>query len=177
MSRLFAVAAVLVLSLCLPAASAGEIVGNNYISEKDGVIEVVAEGWTIQDTESKPPHPNQIAKFTLKRALAGVTPSADLFRLANPGGTVLPDAMLAEIGKGLAALPGFTVKPVEERQMGGRRVHMLPINMVSGNVRVTGLIYMLKGEKALYWAQFFARNDIWDQAQPLFDKLVESTKY
>lgn len=177
MTRPFVTAIALVLGLGLPAVVAGEIVGNAYISEKDGVIEVVAEGWTIEDTEKKPPSPNHIAKFTMKSALKGITPHADLFRLANPGGAILPDAMLAEIGKGLAAIPGFSVKSIEERQMGGRRVHMLPVAMVSGNVRVNGLVYMMKGDKALYWAQFFAGAIIWDEAEPLFNKLVESTKY
>lgn len=177
MVRSFSSVLIVVLGLALPLAFAGEIVGTAYISEKDGVIEVPAEGWSIEDTEKKPPYPNHIAKFKVKNALRGMTPHVDLFRLANPGGAVLPEAMLAEISKGLAATPGFSVKPIEERQMDGRRVHVLSVTMVSGNARVNGLVYMLKGDRSLYWAQFFANTTIWDEVQPMFNKLVESAKY
>lgn len=161
------------------AVCAGEIVGSSFISEKDGVIEVAAEGWTIMDTEAAPPFPYVIARFTLRPPLKGMSPYADLFRLPNPGGQVTPEAMLQELRDSLGKQPNMTPAAIEARQFAGRRVLALPVTVKvpTANATVNGMIYMMQGERSLYWAQFFANATIWNDARAAFDRLMENVKY
>lgn len=160
-------------------AFAGEIIGSNYISETDGVIEIAAEGWTIMDTEKAPIFPNQFARFSVQRPLGGseLRPHADFFRLANPGGAVQAEAFLREIGEGMAKVPGMSVSPIEARQFAGRQVLALPASMTVKGGSSRGVIYLMKGEKSLYWAQLFAPAAMWEEARAAFDRLMENVKY
>jgi len=169
----------LFLGILAGVASAGSIVGSNYVSETDGVIEVAADGWNIMDTEKTPIFPNHIARFFIQRQLKGGTlrPFADFFRLANPGGQVQPQAFLQEIAQNMSKVPGMTVSPISSRQFGGRTVLALPATMKVKDGTSHGVIYVMHGEKSIYWAQLFAHQLLWDEARTVFDQLMENVKY
>jgi hypothetical protein len=161
-----------------PAGIAGEVVGSTFISEKDGVIEVNADGWNITDAEKAGGFPlNQIARFTVKAPIAGATPYVDLFRLANPGSQIQAEQMLKQIGDGLTAIPNAKISPIETRQIGGRRVLVLPALIAQQGVRVQGRTYMMQGDKSLYWAQVYASEQVWGQLETSVARLIESTRY
>jgi len=181
MKVLARVALLAALAGLAPVGIAGEIVGSTFVSEKDGVIEVNADGWNITDAEKAGGFAlNQIARFTVKAPIAKATPSVDLFRLANPGSQIQAEQMLMEIGKGLTYIPNVkvNVSSVETRQIGGRRVLVLPVLMAYPNgVRVQGRTYMMQGDKSLYWAQVYASEPVWEQIEASVAKLIENTKY
>jgi len=165
-----AVAAVLLSS----AALAGEVIGNTYISEKDGVIEISAEGWDVKDTEGKVAF--QIAALSPKQQIQGMTPSVQFYRLANPGGAVTPEFMLQQL-RDAYVKQGGEAGAIEPRRIAGKQVLTLPVSMSKDGGRANGLFYMMQGEKSLYWAQFFANVKVWDDARKQFDELMEKVKY
>ena len=152
----------------------GEIIGNTYISEKDGVIEITAAAWNIKDNEA--PGGFKIATLTPKQPLKGTVTSVEIFRLANPGGAVTPDTMLQMLRDGFVK-QGMEASAIETRRISGKRVLALPLAMSKAGGRSNGLVYMMQGEKSLYWAQFFANVAVWDEARALFDEVMEKVKY
>jgi hypothetical protein len=167
------VLALLIAASCLPAL-AGEIIGNTYISEKDGVIEIPAEGWEIKDTEA--PGGFKIAELTPREAIGGTRPAIVFFRLSNPGGAVTPEAMVKQFADAYLK-QGGEVSPMEVRRIAGKRVLALPMSMSKDGGRANGLLYMLQGEKSLYWGQFFANVNVWAEAREKFDAVMEKVKY
>lgn len=163
----------LIAASCLPAL-AGEVIGNTYISEKDGVIEIPAEGWEIKDTEAAGSF--QIAQLTAREAIGGTRPNVTFWRLANPGGAVTPESMVQQMSTELIK-QGAEVSPMETRRVAGKRVVVLPFSLSKGGGKANGLFYMLQGEKSLYWANFSANVNVWEQARPRFDELMEKVKY
>lgn len=148
---------------------AGEIIGQTYISEKDGVIEIQGEVWKIKDLEGQE---HSIAIQTLK----GTRATAQFFRLGNPGGVVTQKTMLQELRKGFEK-QGVEVGAVEPRRVSGKRVLALPMSMAIKGGRANLLVYMMQGEKSLYWATFVANAAIWDDARKKFEALIETVKY
>ena len=153
---------------------AGEIIGNTYISEKDGVIEITAEGWDIKDAEGRTPDPYLIVTLNIKGT--GAMTALQFWRLANPGGAVTPEAMLQELRKSYEK-QGLEVGGMEPRRLSGKRVLMMPTTTSKGGGRASGFLYMLQGEKSLYWAQFWANVTIFDDARKKFDEVMEKVKY
>lgn len=156
------------------AAVGGEVIGNTYISEKDGVIEVVAEGWNIKDTETA--GKAKLAELTPKEPIDGFRPSISISRFANPGGQIEPDWFLGQVRDGLVK-QGAEVQPIETRRIAGKRVIALQYSMTKGEGKANGVIYMMKGEKSLYWANFAANVKVWERTRPMFDDVMENVKY
>jgi hypothetical protein len=155
-------------------ARAGEVIGSTYISEKDGVIEITAEGWNIKDAES--PGQFKLAELTPKQAIGGTNPNMQVFRLANPGGAISGQFMLQQIREGLVK-QGMEAGQIETRRIGGKRVLTLLASMIKDGGKANGLVYMFEGEKSLYWVQFFANAVVWDEARQRFDEVMEKVKY
>ena len=155
-------------------APAGEVIGNTYISEKDGVIEITAEGWDIKDTESAGQF--KLAELTVREPINGFTPRILLFRVGNPGGAIAPENILQQMREGFEK-QGMEVGQIEPRRIAGKRVLALPVSMTTGSGKSNGLIYALQGERSLYWMQFFANAVVWDEARQLFDQVMEKVKY
>ena len=167
------VAALLLVSAGSPAI-AGEVIGNTYISEQDGVIEVPAEGWNIKDTET--PGNVKLAEFTPKAAIDGYRPSLTINRLANPGGQIEPDWLLQQIRDGLVT-QGAVVQPTETRRIAGKPVLVLQYSMTQGVGAANGLLYMMQGESSLYWASFASNVNAWERSRPMFDEVMEKVRY
>jgi len=169
-----ALVAAALLAGSIPAAVAGEVIGNTYISEKDGVIEVVAEGWNIKDTETA--GKAELAELTPKESIDGFRPVISINRFANPGGQIEPDWFLQQIREGLVK-EGAEVQPIETRRIAGKRVMVLQYSMTKGGGKANGLIYMMQGDKSLYWTNFNANVVVWERTRPMFDEVMERVKY
>jgi len=168
------VTGLLLMVVVAGAATAGEVIGNTYISEKDGVIEISAPAWNIKDTETA--GSPMLAELTVKQPLDGMVPKVQFFRLANPGGVIQPDFLIGQIRDGLAK-QGAEVGQIEPRRVAGKRILTTQFTVSRDGGRAHGLIYMLRGDRALYWAQFYSNVVVWEQARPLFDELMEKVKY
>jgi len=156
------------------AAVGGEVIGNTYISEKDGVIEVMAEGWNIKDTETA--DKALLVKFTPKVAIDGFRSPIMIFRFANPGGQIEPDYLLQQIRDGMVK-QGAEVRPIQMRRIAGKRVMTLQYSLTTEGGKANGLFYMMQGEKSLYWANFTANVKVWERARPMFDEFMDNVKY
>lgn len=170
------VLALLTAAVLVPPGTplAGEVIGNTYISEKDGVIEFTAEAWNIKDTET--PGKIKLAELTPKSPIKGYTPSIQVNRLANPGGQIAPDWFLQQIRAGLEK-EGAEVAPIETRRIAGKRVLAMQATMTRDGGKANVLFYMLQGEKSLYWTQLAANVNAWDEARQMFDEFMEKVKY
>jgi hypothetical protein len=102
--------------LAAATAFAGEVIGNTYISEKDGTFEITAEGWNIKDAET--PGQVKIVELTTKQPINGITPSLQFYRLAHMGGAITPEFMLQQLREGLAK-QGMEVGAIESRRFAG----------------------------------------------------------
>lgn len=170
-----AVAIVVVLLVgAAGVAAAGEIIGNTYISEKDGVIEIPAPGWNIQDKESA--GQAMIAQLTPKASINGFTPMISFYRMPNPGGQIKPDVMVGMMRDNLVK-QGAEAGQLEPRRVAGKSIATMQFTMSKDGGRAHGLIYILSGEKALYWATFACNVKAWEQGRVAFDEVMEKVKY
>lgn len=175
MGSLHPLASALLICAFSSPVFAGEIIGNTYISEKDGVIEITAEGWDIKDAEGRGgPDPYLIVTLHIKGT--GAATALQFWRLANPGGAVTPEAMLQELRK-VYEKQGMEVGAMEPRRVSGKRVLTMSTSISKGSGRSNGFLYMMQGEKSLYWAQFWANVTIFDDAQKKFDEVIEKVRY
>lgn len=166
---------VFLLAVAALPALAGEVIGNTYISEKDGVIEVAAEDWEIKDVEQ--PGAAQIARFDLKSTpQAGFTASALLFRVGSFGGVLKPEAIINQL-RGSLESKGAEVSPMEARRFAGKRVLAFSYVMQNDQGKANGQAYSLEGPKAIYWFMCSSNVRIWEHAQKKCDELIEKTKY
>lgn len=168
------------------AASVGKLLGHpgsdataaSFVNEKDGRIEVRAEGWNVIDTSKTAGFPAiQIARFTPKQPIGSATVNVELFRMTNPNSAVEPQALLQQIGKSFGAKPGYNVSDVEVRTLGGKKVFLLPVLAEQQGIRIKGNVIMMQGEKSLYWTQTFVPEAVWSQVDSMLVKLIENTTY
>ena len=165
---------VILLELAIPVF-AGEVIGNTYISEKDGTIEITTSEWDIKDTEVA--GRAQIARLELKAAPeSGFTGTVLVYRLSNFGGAVKVDTILSQLRAGVEK-NGAKVGMLEPKRFAGKPVQVFGYYMEKDGGRADGQMYLVEGPKALYWLNCTANIKIWEHVRQKCDELMAQVKY
>jgi hypothetical protein len=172
---LFAIALLTILSLHAHWSIAGEVIGDTYISEKDGVIELTAKEWNIEDVET--PGSAKIAQLSIKDPINGTHPSILVFRLGPPASASVTPEAFAKMLREQFAKQGAEMDPIETRRIAGKRVLVLQGSLSKDEGKAIMLTYLLSGEKSFYWLHLSSNVNAWDKARPKFDELMETVKY
>lgn len=164
----------LAMLLCPLPCHPGEIIGNTYIGEKHGYIEIQSPDgkWQIQDREGQS---NQIAILTLKDAINGTRPTMLFFGIPNPGGVTLPE--VAQWGRDAIEKNGFELGTIETRRYGGKPAIIFTATITKGGGRATMLSITLEGPKSFFQVYASANAVAYDAAKPLFEEVVEKLKF
>lgn len=170
----FVIAALLSI-VALPSI-AGEIIGNTYISDKHGPLEVTSpEGkWSIRDEE--PAGQSKLVHLELKDPLNGFKPTFSVFSIPNPGGAVPLDSILQMI-RGSFEQQGVEVGVLEVRRFAGKKVPFFNASLTRSNVTLKTDVYVFEGQKATFFAQCAVNAISHAAARPLCDQVAETVKY
>ncbi len=167
-------AGAMLLAAC-SAALAGEVIGNTYIGEKHGYIEVLSpEGkWSIKDKEGEG---TGVVELRLKDPINGTNPSVLVQAIPHSGGLV-PADMVLQIMRDSFAQQGMQTGPVETGRIAGKKVYQFWIRLERSGQVVKGDVVMCEGDKSFFMIQFTANSVAYDAARPLFNDVLEKVKY
>ena len=156
------------------AAAAGEIIGNTYISEKQGYIEVQSPDgkWQIQDREGQG---TQLASLTLKDPISGSRPTMLFFAIPKAAGVTVDQVV--GWSRETMAQNGMELGAIEPLRFGGKPVVVFGGSLTKGNIKVLQRSYMLEGPKSFFMVSATAQAAAFDAAKPLFDEVIEKLKY
>jgi len=154
--------------------SAGEIIGNTYISEKQGYIEIQSPDgkWQIQDREGQG---TQLANLTLKDPISGSRPTILFFSIPKAGDVKVDEVV--QWARDAMVQNGMELGAIEPVRFGGKQVVVFLGSLTKGNIKVMQRSYMLEGPKSFFMVSATAQAAAFDAAKPLFDEVVEKVKY
>jgi len=176
------IAAALFLAACLTAgnAVAGEVIGNTYIGERFGFIEVNAvDGkWEITDKEKTAANDiaGMVVHFKLKEKVSGWSPDVNITGFKKVGSFVTADwvlNMMRDSWKG----QGFTLNPIETGRISGRKIYFFEMQATLQGMEMKGRNVLLEGEKAFFLAAMATSAQSYQNLLPLFEELIASAKY
>ena len=167
------ISGVAALMLALPAWP-GEIIGNTYIGEKHGYIEVVSPDgkWQIEDREGRS---NQIVELSLKSPINGTRPTILFFGIPKLDGMTID--MVIGMAREAIEKQGMELGPIESRRYAGKPIHAYSGSMTKNNQKAIQVMYVLEGPKTFFFVSASANSAAFDAAKPLFEEVVEKLKY
>jgi hypothetical protein len=150
----------------------GEIIGNTYIGEKQGYIEIHSpEGkWEIEDREGRG---HEIALFKFKELLSNSRPAIHFFGFPIAGDITLEN-MLREMRSNLGK-QGMELGPIEPKRFAGKPVQTFPGRLLGKGVQST--MYLFQGAKSVFYVQCSAADVVFDTVKPMCDDIIEKLKY
>ena len=153
-------------------AWSGELIGNTYIGEKQGYIEIQSPDgkWQIEDREGRG---YEIAMLRSKEQINNSRPNI-LIQGFPIAGDMTFENMLREIRQGHEK-QGWELGPIETKRYGGKQVLTFSSRLLGKGVR--GEMYLLRGEKSTFFASCTAADGAYTAAKPLCDEVIERVKY
>ena len=166
-------AAIVTLLLAFPVLG-GEIIGNTFIGEKHGYIEITSPDgkWQIQDREGQG---YQVANLTLKDPISGTRPTV-LFSAIPRDASVTADQVLQWTREAMEK-QGMEVGQIETMRVSGKPVYSFMGSLTKGSVKVLQRSYLLEGAKSFFMVNTTAQAAAFDAAKPLFESVIEKLKY
>ena len=172
----------LILALALAAwrAGAGEGIGNTYVGERFGYIELTSvDGkWDIVDKEKSATNDfaGMIAHFKLKEAISGWKPDVNVMGFKKVEGAVTADFVINMMRKEWTA-QGGEVEQIETGRIAGRKVFFNDKRISVKGVAMKGRDIYLEGEKGIFIVSVIVRADVYPQTLQLLEELVSAAKY
>ena len=172
----------LLLALALAAwqAGAGEVIGNTYVGERFGYIELTSvDGkWDITDREKSATNDfaGMVAHFKLKEAISGWKPDLNVMGFKKIEGAVTADFVINMMRKEWAA-QGGEVGPNETGRIAGRKVVFNDQTITAQGLAMKGRSVYLEGEKGIFIVSVIVRADVYPQTLQLLEELVSAAKY
>lgn len=176
------IAAALILAAGLTAgnAVAGEVIGNTYIGERFGFIEINAvDGkWEIADKEKTAVNDiaGMVVNFKLKQKVSGGAPDVNITGFKKVGDFVTADYVLNMMRESWKS-QGFTLNPIETGRISGRKIYFFEMQATLQGLEMKGRNVLLEGEKALFLVAMVTSAQSYQNLVPLFEELVASAKY
>lgn len=161
-------------------AFAGEVIGNTYIGERFGFIEVnAADGkWGISDREKTAANDiaGMVVHFKLKEKVSGWAPDVHITGFKKVGDVVTADYVLNMMRESWKS-QGFTLNPIETGRISGRKVYLFEMQATLQGMEMKGRNVLLEGEKALFLAAMVTSAQSYQNLLPLFEELIATAKY
>ena len=176
MNKPIALLSVFLLMLLSQSLFAGEVIGNTYISEKHGYVELSAPDgqWEIVDTESQGSGA-KLAEFNYKTKVNGADVKATLWGSMNPGNVLDADFFLKTVRSAFEE-QGATVEPVETKRFAGKKIYFLMATLEQGSNKAHTVVYAFAGNNGFFWLQHVARPDVLENSRPLVEAILEGLK-
>jgi len=167
------ITAVVALLVAFPVVG-GEIIGNTYIGEKHGYIEINSPDgkWQIQDREGQG---TQIAQLALKDQISGSRPTV-LFSAIPKGAGITADQVL-QWSREAMEKQGMELGQIEPVRFGGKQVYGFQATLTKGTVKVEQRNYLIEGAKSYFLVSCTALSAAFNAAKPLFEEVMEKLKY
>ena len=170
----------LALGLAAWPASAGEVIGNTYVGERFGYIELTSVGgkWEITDKEksAKTDLGGAIAHFKLKDAVSGWNPEVHVIGFKKVGGVVTVDFVVGLMRKEWIA-QGGEVEALETGRIAGKKVVQYDKRLTFQGTPMKGRDICLESEKGIFVVAVIVREDAYPQTLQLLEELVSAAKY
>lgn len=176
------IAAALILAAGLAAgtAVAGEVIGNTYIGERFGFIEVnAADGkWEIADREKNAVNDlaGLVVHFKLKEKVSGWSPDVNIMGFKKAGDAITADYVLNTMRDSWKS-QGFTLSPIETGRISGRKIYFFEMQATLHGMEMKGRNVLLEGEKAIFIVAMATSAKSYQNLLPLFEELIASAKY
>lgn len=168
------------LLLVATHAGAGEVIGNTYIGERFGYIELTSVGgkWDITDKERGANNDlaGMVAHFKLKDPISGWKPDLNILGFRKVEGAVTADFVINMMRKEWEA-QGGEVEQIETGRIAGRMVFFNDKRVTVKGVAMKGRDIYLEGEKAIFIVSVIVRADVYPQALQLLEEMVSAAKY
>lgn len=169
-----------VCALVIGHAWAGEVIGNTYIGERFGYIEMTSvEGkWDITDREKGATNDlaGTIAHFKLKEAVSGWKPDVNIMGFKKIEGAITADFVMNMMRKEWTA-QGGEVEPIETGRIAGKKVFYNDKRIAAKGIPMMGRDIYLEGEKAIFIVHVIAPAHAFPQVLQLVEELVATAKY
>jgi len=161
------------LSFSLPVLP-GEIIGNTYIGEKNGYIEIQSPGgkWQIVDREGQGP---SIANLTVKDPIKGSRPTLLFQGIPKMGGITLDQIM--QMIRTSVEQQGLELGPVEMKRYGGKQIATFNSTLTKQGIKVVMNTFICEGPKNFFMATGSAVEGAYEGAKPMFEEVIEKLKY
>ena len=155
-------------------AVSGELIGNTFIGEKSGYIEIQSPGgkWQIEDREGQG---RAIANLTSKDSIKGSRPTI-LFQSVPKMGEMTADE-ITQITRSVFEKQGFQNGPIEVKRYSGKPVATYHSSMSKDGVKVLMYVFILDGQKSFFLVSATAPEVAYEAAKPLFEEVIEKLKY
>ena len=165
------IAAAAVLLLAIPV-DAGEIIGNTYIGEKQGYIEIQSPDgkWEIEDREGRG---FEIAMLKSREQINNSRPNIHFFGYPIAGDITLEN-MLRELRASFGK-QGYELGPIEPKRFAGKQVHTFSGRLLGKGVQTS--MYLFQSAKSVFFVQCAAADAAFDTVKPMCDEVVEKLKY
>ena len=150
----------------------GEIIGNTYIGEKQGYIEIQSPGgkWEIEDREGRG---YEIAILRSKEQISNSRPNIHIQGFPMVG-DINMENMLREMRSSLEK-NGYELGPIEPKRFAGKQVNTYSGRLLGKGVQIVA--YMLQGAKTVFYMQCAAAETVIATVKPMCDEVVEKLKY
>lgn len=169
-----------VLMLAAAHAGAGEVIGNTYVGERFGYIELTSvDGkWEIIDKEKSATNDfaGMIAHFKLKEAVSGWKADVNIMGFKKVEGAITVDFVISMMRKEWAA-QGGEVEQIETGRIAGKKVFFNDKRISVKGIAMKGRDIYLEGEKGIFIVSVVVRTDAYPQTLQLLEELVSAAKY
>lgn len=170
----------LALGLAAWPAGAGEVIGNTYVGERFGYIELTAADgkWEIADKEKAATNDmaGMIAHFKLKDAISGWRPDINVLGFKKIEGAITVDFVMNTMRSQWTA-QGGEVDAIETGRIAGKKVFFNDKRLNVKGIAMKGRDIYLEGEKAIFVVHMVVRADVYPQTLQLLEELVSAAKY
>jgi hypothetical protein len=169
-----------VLMLAAAHAGAGEVIGNTYVGERFGYIEMTSvDGkWDITDREkeAKNDFAGMIAKFKLKEAVSGWKPDVNIMGFKKIEGAVTVDFVMNTMRTEWTG-QGGEVDQIETGRIAGKKIFFYDKRLTPQGIPMKGRDIYLEGEKGIFIVAVIAKTPAYPQVLQLLEELVATAKY
>ncbi len=170
----------LALGLAAVPAGAGEVIGNTYVGERFGYIELTAADgkWDISDKEKSATNDmaGMIAHFKLKDAISGWKADVNILGFKKIEDAITVNFVIGTMRKEWIA-QGGEVEPIETGRIAGKKVHHYEKRLNVKGIAMKGRDIYLEGEKAVFVVHMIVRADAYPPTLQLLEDLVATAKY
>lgn len=173
----------LLLALLLLAgqAGAGEVIGNTYIGERFGYIELVSVGgkWEVVDREKDAQNDmaGPVADFRLKEPVAGVKPIVfNVWGFRKADASITVDFIIQTL-RNAWGQQGGEVESVEAGRLSGRKAWFLEKRVTFQGRLAHGRDIVVEGDKAIFVISTVALAPAYPQVRQLLEELAATAKY
>ena len=170
----------LVLGLAAWPAGAGEVIGNTYVGERFGYIELTAPDgkWEITDKEKGATNDmaGMIAHFKLKDAISGWRADVNILGFKKIEDAITVDFVMNTMRTEWTAQGGET-EAIETGRIAGKKVFFYDKRLNVKGIAMKGRDIYLEGGKAVFVVHMIVRADVYPQTLQLLEELVAGAKY